>query len=105
LFHTSPPLTQLHSFPTRRSSDLTGQPIAERSYLSISCSARLLAAGASRQCPSHNANGDRGIVFQASSAKHACRVMASLDFVHNVDRKSTRLNSSHDQISYAVFCL
>src|SRR2546421_4093061 len=26
-------------------------------------------------------------------------------FVHGADRKSTRLNSSHDQISYAVFCL
>src|SRR2546421_1950017 len=26
------------------------------------------------------------------------------DAVH-LDRKSTRLNSSHDQISYAVFCL
>src|SRR2546421_5507480 len=25
--------------------------------------------------------------------------------VHGGDRKSTRLNSSHDQISYAVFCL
>src|SRR2546430_8741949 len=25
--------------------------------------------------------------------------------VHGVDRKSTRLNSSHSQISYAVFCL
>src|SRR5256886_11273970 len=24
---------------------------------------------------------------------------------HRVDRKSTRLNSSHSQISYAVFCL
>src|SRR5206468_7631034 len=24
---------------------------------------------------------------------------------HKSDRKSTRLNSSHDQISYAVFCL
>ncbi len=24
---------------------------------------------------------------------------------HGLDRKSTRLNSSHDQISYAVFCL
>src|SRR2546430_12718532 len=24
---------------------------------------------------------------------------------HGVDRKSTRLNSSHSQISYAVFCL
>src|SRR2546430_9428928 len=26
-------------------------------------------------------------------------------FPHEVDRKSTRLNSSHSQISYAVFCL
>src|SRR2546428_9436427 len=25
--------------------------------------------------------------------------------LRRVDRKSTRLNSSHDQISYAVFCL
>src|SRR5206468_12646876 len=25
--------------------------------------------------------------------------------VFGIDRKSTRLNSSHDQISYAVFCL
>src|SRR2546427_7209211 len=24
---------------------------------------------------------------------------------HSIDRKSTRLNSSHSQISYAVFCL
>src|SRR5688572_31078591 len=24
---------------------------------------------------------------------------------HGIDRKSTRLNSSHSQISYAVFCL
>src|SRR2546421_8800172 len=28
-----------------------------------------------------------------------------LDRRGEVDRKSTRLNSSHDQISYAVFCL
>src|SRR2546421_1353493 len=28
-----------------------------------------------------------------------------LAFVSKPDRKSTRLNSSHDQISYAVFCL
>src|SRR2546427_1995913 len=25
--------------------------------------------------------------------------------MHTIDRKSTRLNSSHSQISYAVFCL
>src|SRR2546421_9563470 len=28
-----------------------------------------------------------------------------LELTVDVDRKSTRLNSSHDQISYAVFCL
>src|SRR2546428_3644974 len=27
------------------------------------------------------------------------------DVAKAIDRKSTRLNSSHDQISYAVFCL
>src|SRR2546430_13016940 len=29
----------------------------------------------------------------------------SLDDLMRLDRKSTRLNSSHSQISYAVFCL
>src|SRR5688572_30972899 len=28
-----------------------------------------------------------------------------MDRVRDLDRKSTRLNSSHSQISYAVFCL
>src|SRR2546421_4374132 len=32
-------------------------------------------------------------------------VNPSNDAEVGVDRKSTRLNSSHDQISYAVFCL
>src|SRR5689334_24368817 len=30
---------------------------------------------------------------------------AWLDLARSVDRKSTRLNSSHSSISYAVFCL
>src|SRR5256886_16410804 len=33
----------------------------------------------------------------------ACR--QNIRYVHEEDRKSTRLNSSHSQISYAVFCL
>src|SRR5688572_32577853 len=32
-------------------------------------------------------------------------VKAKNGFWHSLDRKSTRLNSSHSQISYAVFCL
>src|SRR2546428_10155326 len=31
--------------------------------------------------------------------------LAAGDLYRRADRKSTRLNSSHDQISYAVFCL
>ena len=31
--------------------------------------------------------------------------MDGMELLRRLDRKSTRLNSSHDQISYAVFCL
>src|SRR3712207_6933162 len=40
----------------------------------------------------------------AHREKLACLVVWSLGAVH-ADRKSTRLNSSHANISYAVFCL
>src|SRR2546430_4431654 len=36
------------------------------------------------------------VVDAAGGGEHA---------LHRLDRKSTRLNSSHSQISYAVFCL
>src|SRR2546428_5118446 len=39
------------------------------------------------------------------TASYLSRVMALLLSTNTIDRKSTRLNSSHDQISYAVFCL
>src|SRR5438270_8771228 len=40
-------------------------------------------------------------------SKHApwVRVVAAVALSFFADRKSTRLNSSHSQISYAVFCL
>src|SRR5205085_3062487 len=36
---------------------------------------------------------------------HDLRVKVAIGVAHAEDRKSTRLNSSHSQISYAVFCL
>src|SRR3712207_6963697 len=39
------------------------------------------------------------------SAERALPAAAAVELVHNLDRKSTRLNSSHANISYAVFCL
>src|SRR2546430_6176167 len=41
--------------------------------------------------------------FYSSQAGWGKRAWATLALV--LDRKSTRLNSSHSQISYAVFCL
>src|SRR3989440_9630198 len=46
---------------------------------------------------------------QRAASSRSCvtrtSVVWALALSSNRDRKSTRLNSSHDQISYAVFCL
>src|SRR2546430_8471983 len=41
----------------------------------------------------------------AADQKEIDNAIAEPDEIAAVDRKSTRLNSSHSQISYAVFCL
>src|SRR2546428_4798733 len=63
------------------------------------------------------AEGAAVVVNYASSKEGAERVVGEItakggkaigvhaDVAKKADRKSTRLNSSHDQISYAVFCL
>src|SRR5260221_1209092 len=43
---------------------------------------------------------ERDVVFISRSSPWNCAA-----FPHSTDRKSTRLNSSHTVISYAVFCL
>src|SRR5216683_3878021 len=43
--------------------------------------------------------------LQLDHQRPANRAVARHDGRRGEDRKSTRLNSSHDQISYAVFCL
>src|SRR5688572_31232756 len=65
----------LLSFPTRRSSDLRFHHVGRRRAGEI-------------ECPADSSQG-----------------LASLRRDVSADRKSTRLNSSHSQISYAVFCL
>src|SRR2546428_8839467 len=50
--------------------------------------------------PFHGLDAQRDVLVQIHSQGGG-----AVDDVLAVDRKSTRLNSSHDQISYAVFCL
>src|SRR2546421_1646853 len=48
----------------------------------------------------------RSLLFQQSQLLDLENEIDQLDAQEKeLDRKSTRLNSSHDQISYAVFCL
>src|SRR2546428_6248421 len=47
----------------------------------------------------------RGVVPGGLSTRRDVRNRSGAVRGSRVDRKSTRLNSSHDQISYAVFCL
>src|SRR5688500_19745342 len=77
----------LHSFPTRRSSDL----VTEQNHLLLERLERRLD-GAAHLLPKHRVlDGVDGALV--------------LDQRDQLDRKSTRLNSSHLVISYAVFCL
>src|SRR5207248_6966291 len=92
----------LHSFPTRRSSDLpaakrinimTAQSkpeLAKIGMVGLAVMGENLALNIAR-------NGYPIAVFNRDTTK--------VDKFLDRDRKSTRLNSSHRTISYAVFCL
>src|SRR5206468_11754615 len=47
----------------------------------------------------------RRFVAAIGNPRQSCARRSSASGFQLQDRKSTRLNSSHDQISYAVFCL
>src|SRR5207245_9068586 len=83
-------LRSLHSFPTRRSSDLSlasAKDLAPTTASVVFCyfpGIFMLRAKHNNSTRHYTVNG-----------RYQCRR----------DRKSTRLNSSHGSISYAVFCL
>src|SRR5439155_22305947 len=87
-FYCSVHHRDLHSFPTRRSSDLVESAAVG---ISVDITNKLLAAVQTANAPSpHNL-----LVYDISTPTAPVLI----------DRKSTRLNSSHVAISYAVFCL
>src|SRR5690606_42083945 len=82
----------LLSFPTRRSSDLGAADLIAGGRLQL---------GISRGSPEQVVDGWRHFGFEPLEGE-GDGIMARR---HAIDRKSTRLNSSHVKISYAVFCL
>src|SRR5690348_18091071 len=78
----------LHSFPTRRSSDLAKEPANDGpNVLPVTL------------------GGEKPERAFARVTVHPKNKAAAAVVRLNKDRKSTRLNSSHPSISYAVFCL
>src|SRR5439155_17142229 len=101
LFYYHPHLPALHSFPTRRSSDLIfrelpvmGKFAQNYEIHSYPLSAKLLDALVMSY-----------LDWGGSSAKPQIAHHQGIKELGAQDRKSTRLNSSHVAISYAVFCL
>src|SRR5690606_41409751 len=92
----------LHSFPTRRSSDLQ-----RLEHLTAG-----LRDGRAQQRRIDRAEGlpqvgthVRAVPWRAPPHDPAQRSAERVQPGQGQDRKSTRLNSSHVKISYAVFCL
>src|SRR5207302_7872190 len=100
--HRSPASRPLHSFPTRRSSDLRA---------GMQAGARPMPGPAAGEpSPSWLVAGlllAVAIPFAQLGRAAFVNLDDGLYVTANpyVDRKSTRLNSSHVKISYAVFCL
>src|SRR5207253_5840414 len=99
-FSSSRPYPHPHSFPTRRSSDLHW-PCRRACRKSVVCVPAVWCATDryrdDRLCDRDDYGRGGGRQLAAGVARIAARPER--------DRKSTRLNSSHVAISYAVFCL
>src|SRR2546430_3254552 len=59
----------------------------------------------SRRSPVLTGSGGVSLSHSDASSSHECWYLVNPFGIPLLDRKSTRLNSSHSQISYAVFCL
>src|SRR5690606_42050572 len=93
-YHTSASARAPRAFPPRRSSDLVGNFRRNLAF------------------PHHAINAAFGLATAGAEVKPTVRTDRDIRGVqrltfqkHFRDRKSTRLNSSHVKISYAVFCL
>src|SRR5690606_40086012 len=100
----SAPSRGLHSFPTRRSSDLADVVLArqlrQRQHPGIQLVDQpFVLRPAVARVQRGELDGD------ARALVDAAPVGGLADGVDGLDRKSTRLNSSHVKSSYAVFCL
>src|SRR5439155_9052594 len=93
----------LHSFPTRRSSDLSDQVFVIEAQITIINVQSYPVVGGTWQVR-FNTTGTANLTITTVNGTTWSDSNENNDLKF-LDRKSTRLNSSHVAISYAVFCL
>src|SRR5690606_40753235 len=93
----------LHSFPTRRSSDLSSSATARASPMTSV--AVVLEVGASPSGHASRSTDTSRLTAAWRAIVDPALPVIVISGAPIRDRKSTRLNSSHVKISYAVFCL
>src|SRR5690606_41616194 len=93
------PARDLRALPTRRSSDLA-EPAEDGSG-----PAGWQIKGNAGSMLFHNTDSPSYEAVRAEVWFESEEAAKAAGFAHWEDRKSTRLNSSHVKISYAVFCL
>src|SRR5690606_40612816 len=94
-------LRSLHSFPTRRSSDLSGKWVTGEDGDAFEPSPyQMTLSPFLRECFRQIAKDEEFLRSLHSDFRGSKPPRPP-----TLDRKSTRLNSSHVKISYAVFCL
>src|SRR5689334_9851287 len=95
----------LHSFPTRRSSDLLHDDLDPGLLTELAAAGPV--AGAALPCRPALVGGHAREALEAPEDRHPEHGDDAEEQQQREaeDRKSTRLNSSHSSISYAVFCL
>src|SRR5438067_9701203 len=95
-------MLDLHSFPTRRSSDLAIATLRYMPKKGAQLVRKVLESAVANAEHNHGADIDE---LKVALIHVDERHLQLVDVGAVVDRKSTRLNSSHVSISYAVFCL
>src|SRR5690606_41286199 len=93
----------LHSFPTRRSSDLRVGDVLVHGLHQLEDG--LAPLGVALERLQSGDLDDRNVVARELVLAEQLADLELDQLEDLLDRKSTRLNSSHVKISYAVFCL
>src|SRR5207247_8127782 len=89
----------LHTIPTRRSSDLIAANNIQAAQV------EKVDVGANHNMTTTLLHHQPKTGLEAKFSMEFCLAILLLRGKASLDRKSTRLNSSHEWISYAVFCL